>query len=79
MNMLGYVLVAFVCSTPANMPDGEHKCQVATYGYHATSGVCASAAKTLIADLEGAGARVPKTVCRTVTKNDPEYDRAGTF
>jgi len=73
---LGYILVAFICSTPIDTPDGHHKCYSGSYGWHATVSQCRAAGKEKLAVWEQHGLRLVAGVCRTPLPDDVEYEQA---
>lgn len=67
---LGYILIAFVCMTPADVPDGTHDCLIGTYGHYMTDDSCINAAIRLTEDIEEVGGRIPEGACRTPIPSD---------
>jgi len=74
MEHLGFILIAFVCSTPVSAPEGHHDCYIGAYSHHVIVTDCFKAGNTLKIDFEDAGARVVRRACRTPLPSDPMYN-----
>lgn len=69
MDYLGALMIAFVCSTPANVADGQHDCHSSVYSYHQTLKTCEGKMRDFTEELEAHGLRVVNVTCRTAFEN----------
>lgn len=70
---LGFILIAFICSTPIDAPLGQHECISGIYGHYETGKSCIDAAIRLDEEITAAGGRIPEGACRTPISSDGKY------